>query len=101
MLSVAALVYYWRREAGARSQPPSLIYVLPANPQLLEVEPRGFEPLTTAIWSQYDGLLEVSRVSKIPANSCIFYVAVFSTFQLFRSGYCTVTAQESGEYPEC
>jgi len=56
------------------------------------VEPRGFEPLTSAVQSLYDSLLEDSGVFKIPANLRIFSTIVFSGFWDIRLGCCTVAA---------
>jgi hypothetical protein len=61
---------------------------------LLGVEPRGFEPLTSAVQRRHDSLLEVSRVYKIPANKYIISEAVFSRFQDIHSGCCTVAAHK-------
>jgi hypothetical protein len=57
------------------------------------MEPRGFEPLTSAVQSQYDSLLDVSRVSKIPVNSHILCLVVFARFQNIYSDCCTVAAK--------
>jgi hypothetical protein len=36
------------------------------------VEPRGFEPLTSAVQRRHDTLLDLSAVCKIAANTGIF-----------------------------
>ncbi len=48
-----------------------ILYALPANPHILGVEPRGVEPLTSAVQRRHDSLPEVSRACRIPANSRI------------------------------
>src|SRR5687768_13999991 len=40
----------------------------PAKPQIFEVEPRGVEPLTSAVQRRHDALPELSRVCKLAAN---------------------------------
>jgi hypothetical protein len=57
------------------------------------VEPRGFEPLTSAVQRRREGLLEISRVNKTPANQHIIYLMLFLRFQDIRPGSCTVAAQ--------
>ena len=56
------------------------------------MEPRGFEPLTSAVQKRHDSFPEVSRNCKIPANKHIISEAVFPIFQDIRSGCCTVAA---------
>jgi hypothetical protein len=41
------------------------------------VEPRGFEPLTSAVQRRHNSLLEVAGGCKIPANTLILYVNSF------------------------
>jgi hypothetical protein len=79
--------------SGEHPERYTLIHVFPANQYIFEVEPRGFEPLTSAVQSQHDSFPEVSRACKIPANSCILCSTVFSRFQDIHSGCCTVAAQ--------
>jgi hypothetical protein len=67
--------------------------VLPANLRILKVEPRGFEPLTSAVQRRRDGLQELSTGFKIPAKSVISALMIFSSFQELYSGCCTVAAQ--------
>ena len=57
------------------------------------VEPRGFEPLTSAVQRRQDTLPEVSGACKMPANCRICPSARFSRFQEIYSGCCTVAAQ--------
>ena len=58
----------------------------------MKVEPRGFEPLTSAVQRRHDSFPEVSRACKIPANKHIISEAVFPIFQDIHSGCCTVAA---------
>ena len=55
-------------------------------------EPRGFEPLTSAVQRRQHTLLEPSRVCKHFANKCISALTLFLVFQEFSSGCCTVAA---------
>jgi hypothetical protein len=73
---------------------------LPAIFTLFEVEPRGFEPLTSAVQSQYGSLLEVSRVCKIPANKQNDVLTLSLRFQDIYSGCCTVAAQAQRPFLE-
>jgi hypothetical protein len=61
------------------------------------VEPRGFEPLTSAVQKRHDALLELSTDSKIPAKSIISAIVYFLSFQIIYSGCCTVAAQQVSE----
>ena len=70
-----------------------ILYALPANPHILGVEPRGFEPLTSPVQSRHDSLLEISGACKIPANDNFLPRILCSSFQEFYSGCCTVAAQ--------
>jgi hypothetical protein len=56
------------------------------------VEPRGFEPLTSAVQRRHDALLDLSEFCKIPANSCISVLTLFPACQNIYSGCCTVAA---------
>ena len=54
---------------------PGLLCVLcvsPANTCFFRVEPRGFEPLTSAVQSQIHNVVVVRRCSEIPAKSRIY-----------------------------
>ena len=53
------------------------------------VEPRGFEPLTSAEQRRHDTLLGLSRVCKIAANSNFLSGALCYSFQEIYSGCCT------------
>jgi hypothetical protein len=59
------------------------------------VEPRGVEPLTSAVQRRHDTLLEISEPYKIAANAHIFCHMPFLCFQHIYSGCCTVAAPES------
>jgi hypothetical protein len=56
------------------------------------VEPRGFEPLTSAVQRRYDTLQHISDVCKIAANAHISHDLLFLSFQVIYSGCCKVTA---------
>jgi hypothetical protein len=56
------------------------------------VEPRGFEPLTSAVQRRHHTLLELSVGFKTPANHRISTSAHFPAFQEIHSGCCTVAA---------
>jgi hypothetical protein len=58
------------------------------------VEPRGFEPLTSAVQRRQDRLLDLSGVCKIVANKRISAPSLFLVFQEIYSGCCTVAARE-------
>ncbi len=57
------------------------------------MEPRGFEPLTSAVQRRHDTLLDVSGVCKISANTHIPCSTLFLGLQSIHSGCCTVAAQ--------
>ena len=78
--------------------PLLLFEAFPADQPFFGVEPRGFEPLTSAVQRRPDSLPELSRVCKTPANSCICSSALFSRFQTIHSGCCTVAAQQVSEH---
>src|SRR5215216_3630591 len=50
------------------------------------LEPRGFEPLTSAVQKRHNTLLERSVACRIPANSRISASALFLVFQEIHSG---------------
>jgi hypothetical protein len=56
---------------------------------LLRVEPRGFEPLTSAVQRRHDTFLEISSPCKIAADTHISYMMLFPNFQGIYSGCCT------------
>ena len=58
----------------------------------MRVEPRGFEPLTSAVQRWRDSLLDLSGVCKIAANTRITSVLLFPSVQEIYSGCCTVAA---------
>ena len=57
------------------------------------LEPRGIDPLPSAVQRRHETLLDLSGVCKMPANSCISVLVHFSAFQEIYSGCCTVAAQ--------
>jgi hypothetical protein len=57
------------------------------------VEPRGFEPLTSAVQRRRDSLLDLSEVCNIAVNKRISALSLFLGFQEIHSGCCTVAAQ--------
>ena len=71
--------------------------ILPAKRWLFEVEPRGVEPLTSAVQRRHNTLLEVSRACKLAAKARISFMALFPSVQVVDSGCCTVAAQTQAE----
>jgi hypothetical protein len=57
------------------------------------VEPRGLEPLASAMRGRLDSFLQISVACKIAANRGIYFMMLFLTFQDIYSGCCTVAAQ--------
>jgi hypothetical protein len=60
--------------------------VLPAKRHTNEVEPRGFEPLTSAVQSQDPIVVEVRRCSKYLAKSRICFWKHSRMFAVVRVG---------------
>jgi hypothetical protein len=58
-----------------------------------KVDPRGLEPLASAMRGRHEGLLGLSGACKTPANGGILMMVLFSAFQEIHSGCCTVAAQ--------
>jgi hypothetical protein len=58
------------------------------------VEPRGFEPLTSAVQSRHDTLLQISGVCETAASTRIPHTTLFLGFRDIHSGCCTVAAQK-------
>ena len=54
--------------------------ILPAKALVLQVEPRGFEPLTSAVQRRQDSLLVVSIACKMPANYRVSASTLFLAF---------------------
>ena len=50
------------------SAPAGFSHFLPAKQRFLRVGDAGIEPAISAVWRQYDGLLDVSEACKIAAN---------------------------------
>src|SRR5829696_3281232 len=67
---------------------------LPANPCKKRVDPRGLEPLTSAMRERHEGLQEFSGACKTPANGSILMLVLFLAFQEIYSGCCTVAAHD-------
>ncbi len=67
--------HHWRRvgvrNGRSRSELPAIWNVSSAAQHVIEVKPRGFEPLTSAVQSQSDVTVAVRRCSKTLANSGI------------------------------
>jgi hypothetical protein len=63
------------------------------NITIVVVEPRGFEPLTSAVHRRHDGLQELSTGFKIPAKPVVSALMLFSSFQKICTGCCTVAAR--------
>ena len=68
----------------------SLARVLPANQHIFRVEPRGFEPLTSAVQSQIQDVVAVRRCSKIPAKWCFCLWRRSWSFADVHVGWCTI-----------
>src|ERR671911_2393247 len=83
--------------------PSFALLVSPANSRKKGVDPRGLEPLTSAMRGRLDSFPNVSRTCKIPANRRITVLTLFSAFQEIYPGCCTVAAQDRknarGEWP--
>src|SRR5829696_3145764 len=88
---VGVLLAY--RIAKLVADPLYTLRVSPANRQFSRVEPRGLEPLASAVQRQQDSLLDLSGACKIPANRKIRSLKLFPIFQEIHSGCCTVAAQ--------
>jgi hypothetical protein len=56
------------------------------------VEPRGFEPLTSAVQSRHDTLLQISGVCETAASTRIPHTTLFLGFRDIHSGCCTKRA---------
>jgi hypothetical protein len=69
---------------------------LHTRPDVSRVEPRGFEPLTSAVQRRRVTLLEVSGVCRIPAIERLSALSIFLAFQDIYSGCCTVAAPQAG-----
>jgi hypothetical protein len=78
--------------AAIEEMPTALLGVLPAKQHLLRVEPRGFEPLTSAVQRRHNTLLELSGDCKIVANRRVLPITHSPRFQDVYSGCCTVAA---------
>jgi hypothetical protein len=77
----------------AAPRPFSRDRFLPAKRHFVEMEPRGIEPLTSALQRRHDASLGLSGVCRIAAKVRISFMTLFSTFQEIHSGCCTVAAQ--------
>src|SRR5215210_2256041 len=80
-----------------RTRPRSLRRISPAKLHILEVEPRGFEPLSSAVQRRRQAMLELSRTRKMAANTYILAITLFPSFQDISLGCCTVAAHERSE----
>ena len=58
------------------------------------MDPRGLEPLTSAMRGRHNALLENSELCKMPANDGIRQLELFSALQEIYSGCCTVAAHD-------
>jgi transposase-like protein len=68
---------------------------LHTRPDVSRVEPRGFEPLTSAVQKRHDTLLELSVGCKTAAKARISFMTPFPSFQVVYSGCCTVAAHSA------
>jgi hypothetical protein len=82
------------RGPGAYPGSLPIPHVSPAKLLYLGVEPRGLEPLPSAVQRRHDALLALSGVYKTAANSCSSMLTHISAFQEIYSGCCTVTATQ-------
>src|SRR5215212_8784244 len=82
-------------------EPSLLRRVSPANEHILRVEPRGFEPLTSAVQSQSTIIARVRGCSKIPANYPIRLFDASPLFAVVRMGWCTTGVDDSQRKPWC
>ena len=76
----------------AASEPPSgspFDEQFPAKTTLSGVEPRGFEPLTSAVQNQSSNITRVCRCSKTRAKRCILCANISRLFTAVRAGWCT------------
>jgi hypothetical protein len=76
--------------------PNFALLVSPANQRKKRVDPRGLEPLSSAMRGRHEGLQGFSGACKTPANGSILMMVLFSAFQDIFSGCCTVAAQTLG-----
>src|SRR5215211_5047561 len=88
---VGVLLAY--RIAKPVADPLYTLRVSPANRQFSRVEPRGLEPLASAVQRRHDTFLSLSEVCKIAANRCICVLALFPTFTKIYSGCWVVSAR--------
>jgi hypothetical protein len=58
------------------------------------VEPRGVEPLTSAVQSQIQNVVVVRRCSKTAANKHILSSRLSCLFVVVRVGWCTTGVNE-------
>ncbi len=75
-----------------------LFRALPTNPRYFRVEPRGFEPLTSAVQKRHNTLLERSVTHRIPAKCRISASVFFPAFHEFHSGCCAVAARVDDDH---
>jgi hypothetical protein len=60
--------------------------------RFFRVEPRGIEPLTSALPGRYDRFQECSQPCEMTIDMGIFAETLFPVFQVLHSGCCTVAA---------
>jgi hypothetical protein len=80
------LVYFRLR---VKTERPHLCLFYPANRHISRVEPRGFEPLASAVQSQILNVAAVRWCSEIPANLRIPWWQTSCLFAVVRVGWCT------------
>jgi hypothetical protein len=88
-LFVDALQYGYSKLLWSVHETFSRSRVSPANRVVSRVEPRGFEPPTSAVQSQSTIIVYVRRCSKIPANNGILGLDLPYMFAVVRAGWCT------------
>jgi hypothetical protein len=83
------------------SRDSSYFYIFPANHHFSRVEPRGFEPLTSAVQRRRDDFPSVRQCSK---NGLFERNALSPLFPLFTNvcpGNCRVTVRYPSGYGSC
>jgi hypothetical protein len=78
---------YFRQEDQDSHTIP--VRVLPAKCKVSGVEPRGFEPLTSAVQRQIYNVVVVRCRSEIPANASFLLFWYSRLFAVVRVGWCT------------
>src|SRR5918994_762425 len=75
--------------------PSGIVPISPAKSHIKRGEPRGIEPLTSAVQSQGTIIVHVRHCAKIPANRRVFSSGLAWLFAAVRVGWCTTGGNES------